>query len=257
MKTAGIIITALIVLPGSALAASAFDGTWKVNMDHIQLPTTPDVHVIDATTYTCSSCVPAYTVKADGTDQKVAGHDFDTLAVTLTPTTLSTQTKLKGKLLSDTKTMLGADGKTATFESTEYNGAKPTVVKGASKQVAPGAPGSHPLSGSWIDTKIESLSDAAATATIAMTEDGFSLKSNGLSYDAKFDGKRVPIAGDLTGGKVSVKKISATEVVESDYDLGKLDAILHMTVSADGKKIHVVQQQVKTHGVTRYTLDKQ
>ena len=83
LKRSTFIYAAIALAPCAAFAASPFDGNWKVSLSHIQLSKKPDVYVITATSYTCSSCGPAYTVKADGTDQKVAGHDYDTVAVTV------------------------------------------------------------------------------------------------------------------------------------------------------------------------------
>jgi hypothetical protein len=257
MKFPGLVCAAVVMLPAAAFAASAFDGTWKASLNHIQLPTTPDVYVIEGGRYTCSTCTPPYTVKADGTDQKVSGHDWDSIAVTLTPNSVAWTTKLKGKPLSSNKTVLGADGKTSESEYIGYNGAQPVTSKWLNKLVTPGSAGSHPLSGSWLATKIESFSDSAALETLAMTDDGFSFSSNGQTYEAKFDGKQYPITGDVTHTMVRLKKVSPSQVVEYDYDKGKLVGTTRMSVSADGKTLHVTATDTRTKDVTRYTLDKQ
>jgi hypothetical protein len=257
VKASGLVCIAMVLLPGAALAASAFDGTWKMNMNHVQLSKKPDVDVVEGGNYTCSSCGPAYTVKADGTDQKVTGHGFDTIAVTTTATSLTLVTKLKGKTLASVKKVVAADGNSAETEATFTNGTAPIVVKSTSKRVGTAAPGASPFSGSWLDTKIDSVSDAGQTETVAMTDDGFTMKANGQNYDAKFDGKKYPITGDATNTMVVLKKISDTEVVESDYTRGKLVETLRMKVSADGKTMHVIDTPLQTGQVTRYTLDKQ
>jgi hypothetical protein len=257
VKTSGFVYAAIALIPAAAVAASPFDGTWKVNMNHIQLSKKPDVYVIDGGNFTCSSCGPAYTINADGTDQKVSGHDFDTVAVTLTATTLTVVTKLKGKTLSNVKSVLAADGSTVEDVGTYSGGAQPVIVKATAKRVSPAAPGASPFSGSWLDTKIESLSDSGGVETLGMTDDGFTMSSNGQSYDAKFDGKQYPVVGDPANGTVMLKKISASQVVESDYSHGKLVETVQMTVSADGKTLHVVDSQLRTGRVTRHIEDKQ
>jgi hypothetical protein len=257
VKASNRVCAAMLLLPGAALAASAFDGTWKINMNHVQLSKKPDVYVVEGGTYTCSSCGPAYTVKADGTDQKVTGHGFDTLAVTATPTSLTLVTKLKGKTLSTSRKVVAADGNSAETESTFTNGAAPVVVKSTSKRVGTAAPGASPFSGSWLDIKIDSVSDPGTSETVAMTDDRFTMKANGQSYDAKFDGKKYPVVGDATNTMVVLKRFSDTEVEESDYLHGKLVETLHMKVAADGKTMHVVDTPLQTGQVTRYTLDKQ
>jgi hypothetical protein len=92
---------------------------------------------------------------------------------------------------------------------------------------------------------------------LGMTDDGFTLSWNGQSYDAKFDGKKYPIANDPLNTLVKLKKMSPTEVVESDYVNGKLVETTQLSVDADGKHIHVVESALQTGRVKRFTLDKQ
>jgi hypothetical protein len=54
-----------------------------------------------------------------------------------------------------------------------------------------------------------------------------------------------------------LKKVSALQVVESDYSHGKLVERVTRTVSADGKTLHIIDSQLRTGGVMRYTEDKQ
>ena len=257
MKKSALIYAALASIPATALAAGAFDGTWKIDIHHVQLPKKPAVYVIDADNYTCSSCGPAYTVKADGTEQKVAGQDFDTAAVTVTPRSLLVTTKLKGKPYSSSRTVLSADGNSIAWESTYLTGAQPAVFKGTAKRVAAATPGANALSGSWLDTEVESASDAGIIETLGITDEGFTMSSNGQSYEAKFDGKKYPIAGDPTHTLVKLKKVSPTAVIESDYNKGKLVEIVHMTVTADGQSMHVVDSNLPTGRVTRFEMNKQ
>lgn len=257
VKRSTLLCTAIALLPCTAFAASAFDGTWKVSLSHIQLSKKPDTYVITATSYTCSSCAPAFTVKADGTDQKVTGHDYDTVAATVTATSVTIVSKMKGKTLSSSKDTLSADGKTVTDESTFFYGSEPIVIKSSYSQVTAPAAGENALSGSWVQTKILSASDSALAETLGMTDDGFTLSTNGQAYDAKFDGKKYPITGDPTNTMVTLKKLGPASVEESDYDKGKLVDVTRMTVSADGKTLHIVDHNVRMNRTTRYTADKQ
>jgi hypothetical protein len=257
LKRSTLIYAAIALAPCAAFAASPFDGNWKVSLSHVQMSKKPDVFVITATSYTCSSCAPAFTIKADGTDQKVAGHDYDTVAATVTPTSVTTVNKLKGKTLSSSKEVISADGKTVTVESSYFSGTQPMVFKSTSTQVTPPAAGENALSGSWVQDKVLSASDSALMETLGMTDDGFTLSSNGQSYDAKFDGKKYPLSNDPTNTMVVLKKLGASAVEESDYDKGKLVDVIRMTVSADGKTLHVVDHSVRTNRTTRYTADKQ
>jgi hypothetical protein len=258
MKKSGVYCAAIVLLPGIALAAGAFDGTWKVSLNHVQLSKKPLVYSLSDGNYTCSSCVPAFTVKADGTDQKVAGHDFDTVAVTVNgPDSVQVARKLKGKPLSTIKDTVSSDGNRISEEETSFSGAQPVVVKLELKRTAPAAPGAHALSGSWVQSKVISVSDSGAIETLHITDDGFSMNGNGQSYDAKFDGKKYPLVGDPTNTMVSLKKVSPTEVVESDYEHGKLIETVRMSVSSDGKTLNIVDSQLREGRTLHYHLDKQ
>src|SRR6266478_2759078 len=73
-----------LLTPGLAMAQSAFDGTWKVDIKTAQFPTKPDVYLLQDGMYHCKTCVPAIAIKADGQDQKVTGHPyFDTMNIKL------------------------------------------------------------------------------------------------------------------------------------------------------------------------------
>jgi hypothetical protein len=246
------------LIPASALASGAFDGTWKVSLDHVQLSKKPSAYVLAGGEYTCSTCGPAYTIKADGTDQKVAAHPgFDTESIAVTDDhTVKTVDKLKGKTVATSTDTLSADGTTDTVESTDFTGAQPSSLKLLRTRVSSGAPGSHALSGSWLDSKVLALEGPSYTTTYGITDDGFAMSSNGQSYEAKFDGKKYPVTGDPTHTQVVVKKLAADEVQESDYQQGKLIWIGHFKVSADGKTLHASGTSIPTHRTVHWTMDK-
>ena len=60
---------AVLWMPMLAAAQSAFDGTWKVDMNKVDFPKKPDVFLLQDGMYECKTCTPPYKVKADGTDQ--------------------------------------------------------------------------------------------------------------------------------------------------------------------------------------------
>jgi hypothetical protein len=251
-------LAALALLPASALAAGTFDGTWKASLDHIQLPKKPLVYVLAGGEYTCSSCGPAYTIKADGTDQKVPGHPgYDTESIAITDAhTVKTTDKLGGKTVSVSTDTISADGTTDTMEAVDYTGTQPSTIRLLLTRVSSGAPGSHALSGSWVDSKVLALDGPGYTTTFGITDDGFTMSSNGQSYDAKFDGKKYPVNGDPAHTKVVVKKLAADEVQESDYQQGKLIGVGTYKVSADGKTIHASNTSIPTHRTVHWTMDK-
>jgi hypothetical protein len=258
MKSTVSTLAALAMIPATALAAGAFDGAWNVSLDHIQLSKKPTVYVLAGGEFTCSTCGPAYTIKADGTDQKVAGHpSYDSESVAVTDAhKVKTTDKLNGKTVSERTDTISADGMTDTVEFTDHTGAQPSTLKLLVTRASSGAAGSHALSGSWLDSKVLALDGPDYTTTFAISDDGFTMSSNGQSYDAKFDGKKYEITGDPAHTKVIVKKLAANEVQESDYQQGKLVSISHFKVSADGKTIHASSTTTSTNRTVHWTMDK-
>ena len=52
----GLLASFLMRVP--AMAQSAIDGTWKVDMSKAQLPKKPDVYLLQADIFHCKTCVP-------------------------------------------------------------------------------------------------------------------------------------------------------------------------------------------------------
>ncbi|HUK01005.1 MAG TPA: hypothetical protein VLW26_01870 [Steroidobacteraceae bacterium] len=249
----------LACIPAAALAASPFDGTWKLRANDVKFPQKPSVYVLDHGQYECKSCVPSIKVAADGTDQKVTGHStYDSITVrVVNATTVETTSKLGGRLL-DTSTMtVSADGSTMTTKDVDVSGAQPATYVTKAKRVAPAPAGSHAISGSWQTTSLESASDSGSLVTYQGTDNGLKMSANGVSYDAKFGGPSVPITNDPTHTMAALKRINANTIQETDSRGGKPVDIATMTVSADGKSLAVKDNNVESGRSFEYVLVKQ
>jgi hypothetical protein len=250
-------IVAAGLLPAHAMADGPFDGTWKADLSTAKMPKTPDVYVLAGGMYTCKTCAPAYSIKADGTDQAVAGHPyFDTVAIKVVDAHSIQETDKKaGKTVTTSSVTIAADGKTGTFDFTDSSNtnAAPVVGKGAIKQVAMGPAGSHAVSGSWITTSFSGLSDNGVTVTYKTDGDMLSMSDpTGQSYTAKMDGTVAPFKGDPGVTTVSVKMMGANTMMETDMRDGKLIGTATSTVSADGKSMSVVYSDM-LHGGRKTT----
>src|SRR6202453_1641747 len=69
-----------LLLPAAALAGTGFDGAWKTNMESLKTTGKPVVLLLAGGEYSCSSCNPPYTVKADGAEHKVTGQAYFDIA---------------------------------------------------------------------------------------------------------------------------------------------------------------------------------
>jgi hypothetical protein len=254
-----ILISALLLLPAAALASSAFDGTWKGRVDSVKVTGKPDVFAVAGGMYTCTTCDPSVKVKADGSEQKVTGHDYyDTLVVKIVDAkTVERTAKLAGKVTGVYTFSVSADGSTLIGKFTDYTGAKPATVGFTEKRVAAGPAGSHAVSGSWTADKTTDANDAVTIVSYKMTDDSFSMNANGQSYNAKFDGKEYPIEGDPGHTMVTLKRVDANTVIETDTRQGKVTDEIRLAAAKDGKTIDLTDKDQIHSQTTTITLEKQ
>jgi hypothetical protein len=254
------LLALLLLSPALLFAQSPFDGTWMTKLDTAQLPKKPDAYLLDKGMYECSDCTPKYKVKADGTDQKVAGHPYyDTVAIKVVDDHTIEITEKKGDKTVGTDTdTVSSDGNTLTSKFTDMSEDKPVTGEVTSTRVSKGPAGSHAVSGSWHVEKINSISENGLTVTYQGTADGMKMSDpNGESYDAKFDGKDYPIQGDPGHTMVSLKRIGNDTIEETDKRDGKVVGVSKMTVSADGKWITVEYTNKQRGTTTTYKMAKQ
>ena len=254
-----IVIAALLLLPGAALAGSAFDGTWKLRPDSAKVTGKADQFQILDGMYTCSSCVPQIKVKADGSDQKVEGHDYyDTVAVTVvSPSTIHMVRKKAGKLAASVNYEVSTDGNTLTIKFQDYTGGQTATGTFNETRRAAGPPGSHRASGSWQPGALQDANEAVRTYAYQMTNDQFSMHWNGQSYNAKFDGNEYPVHGDPGKTMVTVRRVDERTVEQTDHRQSKVTDKIRLAAASDGKSIEVTDNDVIHQQVTTYTLQKQ
>jgi hypothetical protein len=246
-----------LLLPAAALAGTGFDGTWKTNMESLKTTGKPYVLLLAGGEYTCSFCNPTYTVKADGVDHEVTGQAyFDTAQVTVTgPNSAEIVLKQRSKEVVRFSDTVSADGATLTSKVTNHEGAQTVTDEFTAKRVAAAPAGSHPLSGSWQEQ--QHFRGNLRTVQYRMTAGGFQMRWNGQSYDAKFDGREYPVAGDPGKTTVSLKKIDDSTVEETDHRQGKVVDEIRLALAKDGNTIAVIDKDIALGQTITYTLEKQ
>jgi hypothetical protein len=256
----GLLVTFL--MPAATIAQDAINGTWKIDLGNAQLPKKPDVYVLKDGMYSCKTCVPPFEVKADGQDQKVTGHPyFDTVAVKVVDDrTVEMSQKKDGKMNGTTKMVVSPDGKTMVFEFSDSSATNsdPVTGKGEATRVGKATAGEHAISGSWRNTKLDTLSDNGLMVTYKLDGDTLSMSTpTGQSYAAKLDGTDAPYKGDPGTTSVSVKKMGKDTLEETDKRDGKVIGVTRMKLSADGKTM-TFDNADKLHGTTsQFTATKQ
>lgn len=251
-----------LLTPGLAIAQSAFDGTWKVDIKTARFPKKPDVYLLQDGMYHCKTCVPPIDIKADGQDQKVTGYPyFDMMSVKVVDDrTIEMTNKKNGKTVATSKTWVSPDGNTLKFEFSDSSAtnADPVTGKGEDTRVAKGPAGSHAISGSWRAAKMENLSENGLLFTYKVEGDSLTMTTpTGQGYTAKLDGSEAPFKGDPGTTSVSVRHPDKNTIEETFKRDGKVITVARSTVAADGKSMTIAVDD-KLHGTTfQFVAEKQ
>lgn len=254
---------AALLTPAMVAAQSVFDGTWKIDMSKVGFSKMPEVYLLQDGMYSCKTCTPPYTVKADGTDQPISGHPYiDSVAITVVDDHKIQETdKKNGKVVANSTTTISADGRTMNFEfsdSSNTNGGPPVTGKGKEFRVLRGPAGSHAISGSWRMGKMEGLSDNATVFSYKVNGDEIRMTSpTGQKYAAKLNGSDAPMTGDPGITSVSVRMLGKDTFEETDKRDGKIIGVFKMTVADDGKTAKASFTDMLSKRTTEFEAMKQ
>jgi hypothetical protein len=257
------VVLAALLVPTLASAQSAFDGTWKVDMNKVDFSKKPDVFLLQNGMYACKTCTPPYEVKADGSDQSVSGHPYiDSVAIKVVNDHAIEETDKKGgKVVATSTSTVSSDGNTVMFtfsDSSNTNGGPAVTGSGEATRVAKGPAGSNAISGSWRTTKIEGLSDNATSWSYKVSGDEITMTNpTGQSYTAKLNGTDAPMKGDPGVTSVSVKMLGQNTLEETDKRSGKVISVFKMTIAADGKTAKAVNEDKLQNRTTEFAITKQ
>jgi hypothetical protein len=227
------------VVSAPVLAASPFDGTWKINVGAVQPPDKPNVFLLQGGSYSCLSCAPAFTIPADGAAHPIAGNPYvDSVAIKVVDAHTAVETESKaGKTMWIYTMRVSADRRSMTtvmVDNSAANGvpAGGTIHQARMKEAPAGA---HAVSGTWRATKYEGYSDSAIVFTLKTDGDSVSFSQpTGQSYTAALGGPAVPYKGDPGITTVSAARSGADTIVETDMRDGKIVSTNTM-MTRDGK----------------------
>ncbi len=251
-----------LFMPTAAVAQSPFDGTWKVDIENAQFPTTPYVYALKDGTYRCSSCLSQIEVKADGEDHKVTGDPSrDSVSIKIiNDRSITESDKKAGKTIGTKTTTISADGKTMKVEFSDNSNdtAQPATGTAILTRIAPGPAGSHAISGSWKISKMENVSASASMMTFKVEAGALHMSNpTGQSYIAKLDGTEAPLRGDPSQTSVSVKQIDKSTIVETDKRDGKVIGVQRFEITPDGKTLHITVHDLLENATTSASAAKQ
>ena len=243
-------------LTSSLFAQSRFDGTWEMKMDTLQFSGPPEDYLFDKGWYHCDSCVPKVDVETDGTDRKVTGHPYDTLAVRiLDARSIKFTMKKDGKTTFECVETVSQDDRTMTEEFTNTMEAETVTGKAGFTRVRKGPPGSHSLSGEWSMQTVKNATPAGTLTTYQSTAGGLRVFDGSESFEAKLDGRDHRMNGDAHS-TVSLNLIDEYTLEETDKHDGKITTVSRKTISKDGRSMRVEVIDRQRGGTMTYTAQK-
>jgi hypothetical protein len=252
------VYVALFSVVGLAQAQSPFDGTWRVNPASVKFPEKPFTEYTSQGWFHCVSCEPPYDIAADGQDHPVSGHPYDAVNMTIVdPKVVKIVYKKDGKVTGDELDTISADGKIMTSVTSNYpaNG-QVTHATQNFKRIGELRPGVHATSGNWVAVSLAD-SENDLLFTFKMNGDELTMTDpTGDAYTAKFDGADYPYKGSYGVNGVSLKKIDAHTIEETDKRDGTVISVTKMTVSPNGKSMNLVNHDPRNDTTTTFSATK-
>ena len=243
MKANSLILCGVLAaLSAPSWADSPFNGTWRPEYPQKVSPDRKhDLIDLKDGTYSCRSCEPPYTQKADGADYPVSNDpDFDARSVKVVDAhTVLRIAKKGGSVAFESQVTAGGDGVSLTELQTIYGmTAHPFVVRIRSKRLGAAPAGSHAVSGEWQRLDFDMPNNDEDT-TLRVEGDMLSMSDKmGRSFKAKLDGTDAPYTGAPDFSTVSVKLIDPRTIEEQDKSEGKVVKVTRWAVTPDGKTMH-------------------
>jgi hypothetical protein len=238
----------------TATAATGIDGTWKADLASVKVEAKPNELLLQNGQYTCKTCIPSYTVAADGAFHPVKRPYSDMTSVKVDDDHSVTITAKKGDtVVGSTHYTVSPDGKTLTSQFTDSSvpNAKPVTGQSTLTRVGDAPAGAHAVSGQWQVAAYNNMSDEGLVVTFKTEGDMLHLSTpGGVSYDAKIGGPAVPIKGDIGGTMAQVTK-SGDSWVETDTRDGKTVSVTTFSLTPDGK-LHAVSEDPRDGSKTTY-----
>ena len=252
---------AVLLAATPAFAESPFDGTWKARTDSMKSAGRPEQFQIKDGTYSCSTCIPAYHVAADGAYHKVAGKDYwDEVAVKVVDDhRVDYSYRKAGKVVSSNRETGSADGGTLTMtaHNTNNGGGVPIDSVNSAKRVGAPMSGAHLTSGSWQIAPASQVSDAALTMTIRV--DGKTLHMTsplGETLDAPIGGGYTLNVGDPGRTMTKVEQPDARTLKMTDRRGGMGGRVATYRVARDGTTLNGQSLDSRTGRTNTFTASK-
>jgi hypothetical protein len=252
------LLAAFFALAVSAHAQTPFDGTWHIVPGKAKFDPKPFKVYLSEGWFHCVSCSPPYDIQADGQFHPLTGQAFDSQAVkVIDPHTISMISKKGDKTIEEDLVTASADGKVTVIKSTSYplNGSGAQSSSTTLKRIGTLPSGVHATSGNWVATKFTDT-EADLAFTFKSNADSLTMTDpTGDNYTAKFDGADYAFKS-YGANFVTLKKVDAHTIVETDKRDAKVISEQKMTVSPDGKTMTLMVHNAQNDTTTTLVATK-
>ena len=231
-------------------------GTWKADPGSAQAQNDNRNFVLADGEYTCNSCLPPFSMTANGEWQDVDRPGVDQIMIEVVDdNTVRTAARFEGRDLGATTWTVSEDGNSMKQEFVNMDGEVETTGDLTLTRVAAGPEGSHAMSGEWELGEYGELSDEALTFTYALDGDTLTSSSNGGGWTATFGGDPVAIEGDESGGMIQVERTGDNSHRETYTRDGEVIGITDVVV--DGDTVTFTSTDPRDESVFSFTAARQ
>lgn len=231
-------------------------GTWKVNLDSASFENDNRNFTLADGQFQCDSCTPPYGYAANGEWQTVDRPGVDSQMIEVVDdNTVKFASRLGDKDLGGATWTISEDGQTATADWTDLGGDAPVTGKTMYTRTAPGAEGSHAMSGEWAVSDVADINDEGLTFTYTVDGDTLTSTGNGDSWTATFGGEPVAIEGSDSGVMVAVERLPDNSFRETYSRDGETLSSTDITI--DGNTLSGVSSGARDGSVVRWTATRQ
>ena len=226
MKTKFLALAAVLLLvPLSTMAAeSPLQGIWLVETASLDASRNHAFVVHDGV-YSCLSCSPSYSIPADGAFHAIpAGPTRDELAVlVINPQEVQISERKDGLLVSNAIHRVSDSGASKHVEYQDHTGKQPVVSRFVYARMENPPDGAHAISGAWVATRYEHLSNSGRFFTLAVNGNRLRMSNpQGQGFEAVMDGSRAVFTGSPIVTSVSVMQLARHRIRVTYFNDGQV-----------------------------------
>jgi len=240
----------------AAAASSSIAGTWKANLDSAQFENDVNTYLLADGQFNCESCLPPYSVTANGEWQSVERPGMDGQMIEVVDAnTLKSSARFGEKDIGNSTWTVSEDGQSMTIAWNDLDGEEEVSGSTTYARSEAGPEGAHAVSGSWTVSELGEMSDAGLTFGFAIDGDQYTSTGNGSTFTATLGGEAVGIEGNNAGTMVAVEQTGASSYKETYTRDGEVIGVTELSV--DGDTLSGVGSDPRDDSVVRWTATRQ